>query len=121
MRKLSDIKGEEALDVLAELIEPAAEIFADPKIERTIKKKGSKKLDVAKIIIKNHKKSILHIMAVIDGEDPKKYSPSLIDIPMKIIEILNDPVFSDFFVSQGQEQESAYSGSATESIVAEEK
>ena len=121
MRKLSDIKGEKALDVLAELIEPAAEIFADPEIERVMKRKRSKKLDVAKVIIKNHKKAILHIMAVIDEEDPKEYSPSLIDIPMKIIDILNDPAFSDFFASQGQKQESASSGSATENIVADEK
>ena len=32
MRKLSEIKGEEALDALAEIIEPAAEIFTDEAI-----------------------------------------------------------------------------------------
>ena len=33
MRKLSEIKGEEALDVLAEIIEPAAEIFTDENVK----------------------------------------------------------------------------------------
>ena len=37
MRKLSEIKGEEALDVLAEIIEPAAEIFTDENVKNALR------------------------------------------------------------------------------------
>ena len=33
MRMLSDIKGEDALDIIAEIMDPAVEIFSDPEVE----------------------------------------------------------------------------------------
>ena len=120
MKKLSEIKGEHALDVLAEIIEPATEIFSDPKIEKVMKSKKAKRVDVVKAILKGHKKSILTIMAILDEKDPETYEPSVIEIPVKLIALLNDPAFSDFFLSQGQEEVKS-SGSATENTEADEK
>ena len=47
MRKLSEIKGEEALDVLAEIIEPAAEIFTDENVKKALKSES--RIKAAKI------------------------------------------------------------------------
>ena len=107
--------------MLADIIEPATEIFSDPKIEKVMKSKKAKRMDVVKAILKGHKKSILTIMAILDEEDPETYEPTVIEIPMKLLALLNDPAFSDFFLSQGQEQEVKSSGSATENTEADEK
>ena len=97
--KLSEIKGERALDVIADLIDPISEIFADEAIRKAA---GGNKLDLVKIILKGHKKSIIEILAILDGEDPKTYEVSLISLPAKILELLNDPELASLFGLQGQ-------------------
>lgn len=116
--RLSDIKGEKALEVLADILEPATEIFTDPAVEQAYRTK--RRVDVAVVIIKNHPKAILRIMALLDGEDPKTYAPSLIELPKKVLELINDPALKDFFKSQGQRLDETSSGSAMENTEATE-
>lgn len=120
MRKISDIRGEDALDVLADIMEPASEIMADEEIASMYR--SGNRIKAISTAIKNHKKSVIHVLAILDGEDPDGYSPSLISLPTKIIEILNDPELDMVFTSQGQMQGENASGSAmenTEEIVEE--
>lgn len=112
--KLSEIKGEHALDVLADLLDPISEIVTDKEIEGIIKSKKPK-LMVVKPAIKNHKKAVIEILAILDGIPPEEYQVNLLTLPMKILEVLNDPMVEELFSSQGQTMESASSGSATES------
>ena len=102
--RLSDIKNEQALDTLADIMEPAAEILADDEV-KIIYKSGQPKLRLAAYIIKNHKKSVIEILARLDGEDPETYSFSLLTLPKKVLELLNDPGITDLFTAQGQENE----------------
>lgn len=102
--RLSDYKNEEALDVLADLMEPAAEILADPEAKRIYENKEPK-IKLAGYIVKNHKKAIITILAILDGEDPEKYSFTLLQVPAKIIELLNDPELMNLFTQQGQTSE----------------
>lgn len=120
--KLSDFKGEEALDVLAELIEPAATIMADPEVSN-LYKSGKPKILLAKHIIKNHKKEVITILAVLDEEDPNKYGEkiTLVSLPLKVIELLSDEDLLQLFQFQGQTMEETSSGSATEITEAKEK
>lgn len=96
--KLSEIKGEAALDLLADIIEPATEIMSDPKIKDLVKveNKGA----IIKLLIKSHKKSIIEILAAIDGVPVDKYDVNVLTLPVKILEILNDQELMDFFTSQ---------------------
>ena len=114
--KLSDYKGEKALDVLADLIEPATEIMADSEISAAVRS-GVPKVRIVKIAIKNHKKAVIEIMAVLEGENPKKYAEkvNLFTLPAKLLEIFNDPELMSLFTSQGQKKDETTSGSATES------
>ena len=61
--KLSEYQGEAALDLLADLIEPAGEIMSDKEIGEMFKKNRFKAIGLA---IKNHKKAVIQIMATID-------------------------------------------------------
>lgn len=114
MKRLSEYRGEEALDVLADLIEPAVEIMQDKRIAELFR--NDKKAKAVAVAIKEHKRSVLDIMATLDGEDRETYAPSLFALPAKILEILNDPELVNLFTSQGRTEDQTISGSATANI-----
>lgn len=108
--RLSEIKGEKALDVIVELIDPLVEIVQDKTVRESA---NGDRTQFIKAIISNHKQSILHIMAVLEDKDPATYEPSLIDIPNKLIELTNDSDFAQLFFTQAQRVEQTVSFSAT--------
>lgn len=112
MRKLSEIKGEEALDVLADILEPAAEIMTDKEFVKSVREKQVMK--AVKAALKNHKRSVIVILAILEGENPDTYAPGLVALPLKLIELLNDPDMIQVFYSQGETVDGTSSGSATE-------
>lgn len=97
--KLSEIKGERALEVLADLIEPVAEILGDKEIVAALQS-GKAPAKAIKLALKNHKKAVLAMMAAIDGEDPETYQPSLFVLPKRLLDLLNDPEVQKLFASQ---------------------
>lgn len=113
--KLSEIKGEQALDVMADLVEPIAEIFSDKEVQQIYKAKQPY-IKMVKPAIKNHKSAVITILALLDGEDPGKYTKkiNLLSLPGKLLEILNDKDLQEVFRSQGQMMDEDVSGSATE-------
>lgn len=113
MRKLSEIRGEDALDVLADILEPAAEIMTDKEIAKFVRDK--KPLKAVKLALKNHKKSVITILAVMEDEDPETYMPGLATLPVKLLELVNDPDMIQVFYSQGEMEGGTPSGSAMES------
>lgn len=120
--KLSDFKGEEALDVLADLIEPVARIMSDGQVAK-IYQSGQPKILLVKHIIKNHKTELIEILATLEKKDPKEYAKemTLISLPVKLLELLNDEDLAAVFQSQGQNTAQTSSGSVMENIEVEEK
>lgn len=96
--RLSEVKGEAALDLLADIIEPATEIMSDPKVKDLVKAKN--KGAIVKTLIKNHKKSIIEILATIDGVPVDEYDVNVFTLPIKLLELFNDPELVSFFTSQ---------------------
>lgn len=115
--KLSEIQGEAAFDVLADIIEPAKTIISDPTFKELLT--SGKQLDTVKYLLRNQKKPIMEIMAIVDGEDPKTYKPNLLTIPIKLVELLNDDAVMELFTSAAPNTPPDGSGSATETIQAE--
>ena len=112
--KLSEYKGEEALEVLADLLEPSLDIFTDKKLLALIKEKDSKAKAIT-YALKEHKRSVLEIMAALEGVPVEKYECNVLSLPAKILEILNDKELMDFFSSQLPKEALTSFGSATES------
>lgn len=108
--KLSEYQGEAALDLLAELIEPAGEIMSDKEIGDVFKENRFKAIGLA---IKNHKKAVMQIMAALDGVPVEEYKCNVFSLPVKILEILNDPEIVRLFTYQGQTGDANSSGSAS--------
>lgn len=111
--KLSEYQGEAALDILADLIEPAGEIMSDKEIGNVFKENRFKAIGMA---IKNHKKSVIQIMATIDGVPVEEYKCNVFTLPAKILELLNDQALVQLFTYQGQTGDADSSGSASENI-----
>jgi len=112
--KLSEVKNEAALEMLADLLEPVAEILADKEISQAIS--AGKKMQAIKSAIKKHKKAVFTMMAILDGVPVESYTCNIITLPMKLIEILNDEELAAFFTSQVQSLAADDSGSVTGSI-----
>lgn len=101
--KLSDYKGEAALDKLAEIIEPLTTVLADPEMQEIAKKNGAT-IKYAKPMLKNHKAEIIEILAALDDEPVETYRDkiTLFTLPAKLLEFLNDPQVQALFQSQHQ-------------------
>lgn len=96
--KLSEFTNEKALDLLADLIEPATKIMTDPRVKELYESKA-KMPEVVKHVIKNHKESIIEILAILDGVPVEEYTCNIFTLPKKVIELFNDKELIDFFSS----------------------
>lgn len=67
MKKLSDYKGDEAIDLWMDLLDPLTAIFTDDEIKKIVTH-GENKIIIAKTLLKNHKSDVVEIMTRIDPE-----------------------------------------------------
>lgn len=114
--KLSQIKGVDAVDAIADILEPVAVIFADEEIQKAIEAKKPY-IIITQIILKRHKEAILEVLAVLNGADPKTFKPSLIELPIMLMqlvqEIAENKELADLFHLQEQMTASVSSIPAT--------
>lgn len=110
--KLSEYKDDEALDLLADILEPAALIMADKELAE-MKERGASIAQLVSTAIKTHKEQVMKIMAALDGVPVEEYHCNILTLPSKMIEILNDEELKDFFNSQGQTKGKSKSKSAS--------
>lgn len=113
--KLSEYRGEDAIELLADILEPTSSILADAEIIALIRG-GGKKIDGVKIALKRYKREVLEILAVLEGEPVDIFAEkcNILTLPAKLLEILNDDELVSFFISQLQNEDSAHSGAVTE-------
>lgn len=96
MRKLSEVKGEEALDVLAEILEPITVIANDEDVKAGFDTNIARCVSVA---LKKYKKEILAIFASINGKTVEETCEEidLLSLPSYIVDVLADPVVRRLF------------------------
>ena len=115
--KISDYKGEDAIDLLADIIDPLSAILDDDEIQKEAEAgEGMKTLKMARMMLKKHKSECIAILARIDGVDVSEYKPTLFQLIKQVLEMLNDDEVQELFTSQGQIEDAANSGSATDNI-----
>lgn len=98
--RLSEIEGEQALDVLAEILEPVSVIAQDEKLRKEWEH-GNKFKVIAKLL-KNYKNEVIHIMAALECKKVEDYKFNLLTLPKQLLDIVNDEEFQTFFGSQEQ-------------------
>jgi len=101
MKKLSAYRDEEALDLLADLLEPAAMIMADPDVADALK--SGNRMKAIKKAVKAHKPQVMEVLAIMEGVPVEEYHCNVLTVPMRLLEILNDDDLIAVFTSQAQE------------------
>ena len=109
--RLSDYKGEKAVEKFADILEPVCAILSDPEVSKMIKA-NMPTLKVVQAAMKIRAKDMVKIMAILDDADPETYEPTLMEIPARVLEMLNDGMLVNLFTSQSQKEDSGNSGSA---------
>ena len=108
--KLSDVKGERTLDVLADLIGPIASIAMDENAAKFFERGGcpegkdprefalEKARDMLPSLIKGHKDDLVEILAAVKGVTPKEYAEglNLAALASDVAELLTDEEFLAF-------------------------
>ena len=124
--KLSEVKGERTLDVVAEIIEPIANIAEDPEAAKVFRREkppqgvSAKKFLMDRIkksvpsLIKDHKSDLVTILAAIEGVSPAEYRDSLnlVKLGHDVLGLMLDSAIVELFT---QAQSGDSSGSAPES------
>lgn len=100
--KLSEIKGEKAIEVFADLLEPVSKILSDEDILNSIKQKESQ-ITIIQKMLKGHSKEIVEMLAILEDVPVAEYQVDFVTLPMKLIEIFNDPAVVELFTLQGQD------------------
>ena len=85
--------------------------------------KQGTKLNAVQYAIKNHKKSVVEILSILNGEAPETYlnKVTLFTLPKELLAILNSEEVASLFTSLGQNEGATSSGSATENTEDGEK
>ena len=109
--RLSDIKGDRAIDVIANLIEPVARIAEDKEAAKLFRREKLSKGETAMgallkrirtsvpLLLRNHKMELIEIMAALEGVPKEAYAEAL-SVPKLIADILgmlNDNELLSFF------------------------
>ena len=108
--KLSEIKGERCLDVIADLIEPIANIAADPEASRLFKPEKApermtpsefavaKARECAPALLKGHRGDVIAILAALEGVSPEEYAEGLdmLKLVGGLVELLSDEALLAF-------------------------
>jgi len=119
MKKLTEFKDDEAMDVLAGLIEPASHLFKNEEFVLNIrgnKEKGIKpdRIKAIDIAINEHRKDVVKIMAVLNQTPLEDFHYDLFTLPKMLLDIFNDEELISFFHYRAEMNSEASSGSVTE-------
>lgn len=116
MRRLQDVKGEEALDVLADVLDYVVKLVQNDKVREVLNRKSVRDIDTIKTLIKEGKHEIICMMAVIDGKTYDEFVDTLdlLTLPVMLYETFNDEALQAVFQSQAQTEGENTFGLATE-------
>ena len=109
--KLSDVKGERVLDVIADIIDPIANIAMDKEASRLFKRetlpegKDRREMAIDRIrtsvpaLVKGHKADVIRILSAIEGTTPEEYAESLdlLKLLRDFTELITDEAFVGLF------------------------
>ena len=130
--RLSDIKGDRTLEVIAEIIDPIANIAEDEEASAMCKREKlpdgmtAKKFLMKRVrkslpvLLKGHKADIIAILSAIEGVSTEEYAGALnlVKLVKDCTDLLTDEAFMELFISA---QSETNSGSAQENIEGQEQ
>ncbi len=121
MKRLSDYTGEEAIEIWADIIDPAMVIIEDEEVQKYTTGKGISIKDAVKVILKKYRKEAMEILNRINDK-PLNGASSFPALTVFVSELVFGDNVKAFSRSSEQEKpEDESSGSATGNIKDGEK
>ena len=128
--RLSDIKGDRVLDVIADTIDPIANMVQDKDVAAMFKREAvpegmdARDFFAARMrkgvpaLLKGHKSDIIAVLAAVEGVAPGQYAASLdlAKLFTDVMELLTDDAFVDFLSSPETGKGAGAPGSASASF-----
>lgn len=111
--KISEFKGENAIEFIGDIIEPVSKIFSDEIVRRFFSKNADNKSAIVKHICKEYATEAIEVLAAMQGITPEEYEGNPFTIMMQVFEIMNDPDLLSVFTSSEQKTASTSFGSAS--------
>ncbi len=104
MGRIADARGEEALNIAAELVGILSEIAGDREFTRALAD-GMTAADAASLLLREHGNAVLRIFALDDGMDREEEERSLSPaaIPGRLLGRFKDPALKMLFGSAAAE------------------
>lgn len=102
MKPFNEYKDDEVMDLYAELLDAGETLFEDEEIRKFFEKDsltGKEKVSLIRKLIKEHKNTVVHLMAVFDGKKDSEYHYGIFDLPMTLMGILTDKEVLSFLSS----------------------
>lgn len=116
MKRLSDYKGQEAIDLWADLFDPLSDILTNTDTVKTLQKRGVPLISKAQDLLKRHSKEVSEILLRIDPA-PINGLNAVTRCVALLNEVMESEEAKSFFGFADQEKEDGASfGSATENI-----
>lgn len=120
MKRLSDYKGEEAIELWTDLVDPLSIMLGDDEL-RSVVEHGKNRLEIAKTILKNHKTEAIKILTRIDPEPVNG-----LNIVLRLITLLgeigqSEEIRAFFGFAEQVKTDEESSGSLMENTEGEEK
>lgn len=116
--KLSQFENDEAIELLANILDPAIEIMGDPVIVEVLRS-GKPPLLAIKKALKDHKTAVIDIVAAMHGETRETVKFTMPSLIKDVLELLSDNELKAVFTSQSPKNAPESFGSATESTEAD--
>lgn len=96
MKKLSEFKGEQALEILADLIEPCSVIFTDEEVKKAWEEKSAR-VKLAKLILVKHKSECIDMLCALNEIEAEDFNFNAVEIITMLIQLFEDEELTAFF------------------------
>lgn len=103
-KKLLEYTNEEALEKLADIIEPISEFASDKRIRVAFKES---KITAIKILLKHHNSALIDVLAVYEGIPREEFSANAVQIITMTLRLFSDEEIMSVFTSLGQNEASS--------------
>lgn len=103
-KKLLEYTNEEALERLADIMDPISEIAGDKRFKIAYKES---KIAGVKILLKHHNSALIDVLASYEGVAREEFSANAVQIVAKALSLFNDKEIMSVFTSLGQNEASS--------------
>lgn len=97
--RLADFRDEKAICVIADLMDPVSRIIANEKNKEA---HTGTKLQFAQSILRNNASDVKDMLAILNDEDPAKYTCTAATVFRDVMIMLSDPDLMSLFGLQSQ-------------------